>query len=254
MQQTILSKLKEIEQRHQVRVIYACESGSRAWGFPSADSDFDVRFLYIHPTNWYLSVEKGRDVIEEPIVDELDINGWDLRKALGLLYKSNPPLLEWLGSPIVYLEETSVVQSIRAILPQFYSTTNCFAHYYHMAKANFREYLRGDIVRTKKYFYVLRPILAMQWIEQEKGIVPTDFNILVAELVFDPILRTDIENLLRQKRSGVELQSGPRIESISTFIEAEMERFSGFSFNKTERRSIDTLNSIFRQSLEECWG
>ncbi len=170
-----------------------------------------------------------------------------------MLYKSNPPLFEWLGSPIVYLEETSAVQSIRSILPQFYSTANCFAHYYHMAKANFREYLRGDIVRTKKYFYVLRPILAMQWIEREKGVVPTDFNILVAELVTDPILRSDIENLLSQKRSGAELQTGPRIESISGFIESEMERFSEFAFDKSKRGSIETLNTIFLQSLDGCW-
>jgi uncharacterized protein len=254
MRERIITKLREIEEKRSVKVIYACESGSRAWGFPSANSDYDVRFLYIHPINWYLSVVKRRDVIEEPIVDELDINGWDLRKALGLLYKSNPPLLEWLGSPIVYIEETSVVQSIRAILPQFYSSTNCFSHYYHMAKANFREYLKGDIVRTKKYFYVLRPVLAMQWIEREKGIIPTDFNVLVAELISDPILLADIEALLRQKRAGAELQTGPRIDSISSFIESEMERFSGFSFNKTERGSINTLDSMFRQSLSECWG
>jgi uncharacterized protein len=254
MRERIIARLRMLEGQHRVRIVYACESGSRAWGFPSSNSDYDVRFLYIHPVNWYLSVEKRRDVIEEPLVDELDINGWDLKKALGLLYKSNPPLLEWLGSPIVYMEAVAVVRGIRAILPQFYSSANCFAHYYHMAKANFREYLKGDIVRTKKYFYVLRPVLAMQWIERAKGVVPTDFNVLVAELITDPTLLADIETLLEQKRAGAELQAGPRINSVSSFIESEMERFSGFSCDKTERGSIDTLDSIFRQSLDACWG
>jgi len=104
MKQKITSRLQEIEEKEKVRILYACESGSRAWGFPSSDSDYDVRFLYLHPVEWYLSIKKRRDVIESPISEQLDINGWDLQKALLLLRKSNPPLLEWLGSPIIYLE------------------------------------------------------------------------------------------------------------------------------------------------------
>jgi hypothetical protein len=101
MQNAIISKLDEIETRENVLIFYACESGSRAWGFPSSDSNYDIRFLYLRPKDWYLSIDSGRDVIELPILDSLDINGWDLKKALGLLMKSNPSLLEWLDSPIV---------------------------------------------------------------------------------------------------------------------------------------------------------
>jgi uncharacterized protein len=101
--------LSDIEKTHQVKIIYSCESGSRAWGFPSADSDYDVRFLYLHPVDWYLSIEDKRDVIEVPIKNKLDITGWDLRKALQLFRKSNPPLLEWLGSPIVYWERYDII-------------------------------------------------------------------------------------------------------------------------------------------------
>ena len=107
MKSRILSHLREIETTENVRIVYACESGSRAWGFPSADSDYDVRFLYVHPLEWYLSVDVKRDVIERPLQGGLDISGWDLKKALQLFRKSNPPLLEWLGSPIVYLEQYS---------------------------------------------------------------------------------------------------------------------------------------------------
>lgn len=105
MEDTIRSRLDAIQASENVCIVYACESGSRAWGFPSADSDYDVRFIYVRPVEWYLSIDDKRDVIECPVEDGLDINGWDLRKALRLSRKSNPPLLEWLGSPIVYLQK-----------------------------------------------------------------------------------------------------------------------------------------------------
>ena len=152
----------EIERTEGVRLLYACESGSRAWGFASTDSDYDVRFLYLRPREWYLSidVERRRDVIERPIDGLLDINGWDLRKALGLFRKSNPPLLEWLHSPIVYLDRHGVAERLRALLEQYYSPTACFHHYYHMAKGNYREYLKGEEVKLKKY--LLKQLLIYQ--------------------------------------------------------------------------------------------
>ncbi|MEM6906851.1 MAG: nucleotidyltransferase domain-containing protein, partial [Pseudomonadota bacterium] len=100
MRAEIMAKLTGIERDFGVRILFAIESGSRAWGFPSPDSDYDVRFVYVHPTDWYLSLTPGRDVIELPIRDDLDIGGWDLRKALNLLLKPNPVMLEWLSSPI----------------------------------------------------------------------------------------------------------------------------------------------------------
>ena len=88
------AELSRLETEHQVTVLFACESGSRAWGFASPDSDYDVRFLYVHRLPWYLQVEPGRDVIERPLDDELDVCGRELRKALYLLRRSNPTLLE----------------------------------------------------------------------------------------------------------------------------------------------------------------
>ena len=115
--QEILVRLNAVEKDEGVKILYACESGSRAWGFPSRDSDYDVRFVYVHPAEWYLSIdlEKKRDVIERPITDQIDLNGWDLRKALGLYRKSNPPLLEWLNSPIVYWETYGVAAKLRDV-------------------------------------------------------------------------------------------------------------------------------------------
>jgi len=87
VKEEILKRLDQIEREENVRIFYACESGSRAWGFESTDSDWDVLFIYVHPRDWYLSidVEDKRNVIERSINDELDISGWDLRKGLKLL-------------------------------------------------------------------------------------------------------------------------------------------------------------------------
>lgn len=254
MEEKIRSHLAEIEASKNIKIIYACESGSRAWGFPSSDSDYDVRFLYIRPIEWYLSIYSKRDVIERPISDMLDINGWDLKKALQLFRKSNPPLLEWLGSPIIYWEKYSTAQRMRELIPLLYSPTACMYHYLHMAHGNYREYLRGEEVWVKKYFYVLRPILAINWIEQGLGVVPTEFKILVDKLVTDPKLRKEIDKLIEAKRAGEELDRGSRIEPISNFIEREFERLDGKEIHR-ERRSLPDkeLDELFRASIAEVW-
>jgi hypothetical protein len=243
-----------MESEENIRIVYACESGSRAWGFPSADSDFDVRFLYVRPVNWYLSIDEKRDVIERPISDGLDISGWDLKKALRLFRKSNPPLLEWLGSPIVYLEKYSAARKMRRLSASNFSPNACLHHYLHMARGNFRDYLKGDEVWVKKYFYVLRPILAMNWIEKGWGVVPTDFNILVREIVKDPTLKLEIDRLLMEKRAGAELARGPRVAPISAFIEGELARWEHHEIvNQKTSMSLDALDELFRETLEEVW-
>src|SRR5450755_2879949 len=94
MLETIKQKLYELETNQNIRILYACESGSRAWGFPSPDSDFDVRFIYARTTNDYLSIHEIKDVIDLPVNEVLDIGGWDIKKALKLFLKSNAPLYE----------------------------------------------------------------------------------------------------------------------------------------------------------------
>ena len=254
VEETIRSHLRQIEGAENIRIVYACESGSRAWGFASTDSDYDVRFLYVRPLAWYLSIDDRRDVLERSISDGLDISGWDLRKSLRLFLKSNPPLLEWLGSPIVYLEQYTVAAKMRRLAPEYYSPTACLYHYLHMARGNFRDYLRGDTVWVKKYFYVLRPILAMNWIEKGLGVVPTDFRVLVGQLVTQPQLKSEIDRLLRVKAAGAELDRGPRIAPISEFIESELERWEGREiFGHNKKLSTESLDRLFRESVAEVW-
>ncbi len=256
MNEIIEAALHQVQEEHGFKIVYACESGSRAWGFPSEDSDYDVRFLYLNPPDWYLSVdlEDRSDVFEQPITGNLDVSGWDLRKALRLLRKSNPPLLEWLNSPIIYIETPTIVRRLRELIPEFYSPIACGYHYLHMAQGNYREYLKGDIVWLKKYFYVLRPLLAIRWIEKEKTAVPMEFGTLVARLVTDPSLKRAIEELLKAKRDGKELDRGPMIPEISNFIEAELARLEKQMPNQVgPKPRIEKLNEIFRFALETAW-
>lgn len=219
---SVQQELRRIELAHDVRVLYACESGSRAWGFASRDSDYDVRFIYVHSRDWYLSIEDRRDVIEEPVREGLDLSGWELRKALRLLRKSNPPLLEWLKSPVVYAWDEAFVADFKELADAYYSPARGFQHYLHMALGNAREYLKHDLVWTKKYLYVLRPLLACRWIERNMGQVPMRFDELVEGVVEDANLRAAIANLLARKRAGDELGRAPKDPVLSAYIDREL--------------------------------
>ena len=257
MRERVLETLTTIEAEHRVKVLYACESGSRAWGFASADSDYDVRFLYLQRPEWYLSIwmDRHRDVIELPIDNSLDVSGWDLRKALQLFRKTNPPLLEWLGSPIIYLERYSVAQQMRELAPLCYSPIACLYHYYKMAKGNYRDYLKGNTVWVKKYFYVLRPVLAVIWLERDMGVVPTPFRELVEGVVESEALKEAIGQLVDKKRAGQELDRGPRDPLISEFLERELARMEKVDFEKRVGAcAMDELDALFRWALEEVWG
>lgn len=225
MRAQIMEELAAIEARHEVTVLFACESGSRGWGFASPDSDYDVRFIYVNRLPWYLTVTPRRDVIELPISGELDINGWDLRKALGLMRESNPTLLEWLRSPIVYREDAQAMPRFRALSEAVFSNARGWHHYASMAKKNFREHLQAETVRYKKYLYVLRPLLAARWIRMRPGVPPMRFADL-AQHTLDPVrdaaLIDEINALLEVKMRAGEAATSPRWPGIHAFIEAEL--------------------------------
>jgi len=218
VRERVLKALTEIEEKHAVRVLFACESGSRGWGFASPDSDYDVRFIYVHRLPWYLTVGAQRDVIELPISDELDVSGWELRKALQLLANSNPTLLEWLDSPVVYRQDDVWVKRVKAMQAGFFSGMRVRHHYLAMARKNFRGYLQGESMRLKKYLYVLRPLLAAQWVDEGRGMPPMRFAELVDGLVNDTALREEINALLAIKMRAGEAEYSPRWPRIHAFI------------------------------------
>jgi len=246
--------LTAIETAERVRILYAVESGSRAWGFASTNSDWDVRFIYVRSLDWYLSVRNRRDVLEIPIDDGLDASGWDIRKALYLFGKSNPPLLEWLRSPLVYREALTTTERLRKLSIDFFSPVSCMHHYLRMAERNYREYLQGEKVWLKKYFYVLRPVLACCWIKQHGSMPPMEFGKLVDDQLPDEV-RPNVDQLLQRKRSGDELDEGPRIPEINEFVEQTIERLRVSSETLADVRRPDpsVLDLVFRECLAEAW-
>jgi uncharacterized protein len=256
MKEKILAEIEKIEEEYEVKICLAVESGSRAWGFPSKDSDYDVRFIYVHKKNWYLSIDQKRDVIELPINDLLDINGWELSKALRLFRKSNPPLMEWLHSGIVYYQAFSLVDKLKAIQNQVFLPQSALYHYLNMAKGNFREYLRGDQVKIKKYFYVLRPVLACLWIERYNLIPPIEFQTLVEELLEEGQLKQEIQTLLARKINGDELNLEPKVTFINDFLENEINRLEEYTktLQKSKEDMTPILDDLFREVLDEVWA
>ncbi len=248
----VLDALKAIEATHAVRVLFACESGSRGWGFSSPDSDYDCRFVYAHPSDWYLTVDEftkpgqpQRDVIELPIADDLDVSGWDLRKALRLVGKSNQALLEWLRSPIVYRQDDRARTALQAIAERFYLPAAAFHHYLSMAHSNDRGYLRGERVRTKRYLYVIRPVLACRWIMRHSKPPPMAFKALLDSELPDGPVREAIDKLLIVKRRSSEVADAPPIPEIADFLEREPHSLDASGFGS--RRNLPD-----RAELDQC--
>ena len=253
MRDQIIERLRKIELENKVVILYACESGSRAWGFPSADSDYDIRFIYVHPRDWYLTIQDKRDVLEFPLVQSFDFSGWDIRKALGLFRRSNPPFLEWLGSPIVYQEKGSFASHLRDLSKQYYSPASCIYHYLHMAQGNYRDYVRGEDIRLKKYFYLLRPILAIEWIEQGNGVAPTAFSTLLEGIALKTDLKQEINGLMALKEAGGEADRVPQSPMVNQFIETELKRLTNQTQNyQNSPASFEVLDEIFRTTLREA--
>ncbi|MDN3015018.1 nucleotidyltransferase domain-containing protein [Paenibacillus sp. BSR1-1] len=256
MRERILEEINRIENQYNVKICYAVESGSRAWGFPSKDSDYDVRFIYVHKKEWYLSIDQKRDVIELPINELLDINGWEIRKALRLFKKSNPPLMEWLHSGIVYYQAFSLVEKMRTIQNQVFLPQSALHHYLNMAKGNYRDYLQVEHVKIKKYFYVLRPILACKWIEKYNTVPPNEFQELVKDLLKEGQLKDEINTLLMRKIKGDELNLEPKVAAINEFIEKEINRIEVYTKTLSVSKEDITpmLDELFREILEEVWS
>ena len=246
MDSSIKLKLTEIEEQHDIRILYACESGSRAWGFASPDSDYDVRFVYVHSTDHYLSIEDKAEVIEMDVNDILDINGWELRKALRLFRNSNAALYEWLQSPLVYQKETHFYDTIMAMTPQYFSLRAGMHHYMSMTRSCFEKELQGDTVRLKKYFYALRPILAALWIAEKRELPPMEFGKLRKFL--RPDLNVIVDNLLKIKSEADEKYRIETVRPLNDFIWESLLKCEEVAQDLEPHKSeIGDLDALFRQ-------
>lgn len=200
----IPAHLKDIEYRFNVKVLLAVESGSRAWGFESKNSDWDVRFIYVHKPEWYFRVEEQRDVIEHIYEDDVDLAGWELRKALSLLRRSNPSLLEWFHSPKVYYIDEEFGKRIAEVEKDFFNPVKSMYHYYRIYNKHNERYLQQEGYHMKRFLYYLRGVLACQWIERNRTIPPVRFKELYEAMVTDADIKAKIEALVEIKREGKE--------------------------------------------------
>lgn len=249
MNDIIRQKLTEIEKQESIKIIFAVESGSRAWGFSSPDSDYDVRFIYVRPTEHYLKLERKRDVIEWQLDETLDINGWDFQKTLRLLHSSNPTLFEWSRSPIVY-KNSDDWQRLMPVINDYFLAKSGVYHYLHMAARNNREFLQLAQVKLKKYFYVLRPILACKWILDKNSPPPMIFTELAAAELEDG-LKPVVSELLDKKINLPEIEMIPRIDALNEYIDREIQnlRAAVAEMPEVRRQDYSRLNEIFLQAL-----
>ena len=249
MNKLVPEKLREIEAQYGVEILWAIESGSRSWGFASPDSDFDVRFIYKRPLMEYLRLEPARDVIELPVDDTWDVNGWDLDKTLKLLAKSNPTLYEWLNSPIMY-RKTDFLQRIEPLLTMCFSEKRMLHHYLNIAKNDMARNLQGEMVKTKKYFYALRPVMACEWILKHHSAPPVPFNGLV-DTVLPEKMKPHIDNLLDLKMNAPEDTRITHISEIDDYLNDEVNIISAFLDESEWSNPVcwDQLDDFFYEEI-----
>ena len=261
MKEHIIDVIQQIEIDHDVKVLFACESGSRAWGFPSKDSDYDVRFIYIHKPEWYLSIDQKRDVMEIPAKDSisipvdplLDMSGWELTKALRLLRKSNPSILEWLASPIVYDQSVSVVDRMKELEQKLFSPVASLHHYINMAKGNFHHHEEGVI---KDYLNVFRPLLAALWIEKYHASPQLEFQKLLEDLLAPGEVKDAVALLLKRKIAGEEKNLEPWPEVMNGYVSETIQHLEAYVKSLKIGRPVPTeeLDRLFRNALREVWN
>jgi uncharacterized protein len=248
MEKKILEKLKEIEQTKNVEILFACESGSRAWGFASPDSDYDIRFIYKHDFDYYLSLWEKPDVIEFMTEDDLDGSGWDLRKTVKLLAKSNAPLLEWLFSPVVYYENEAFATQMRDLAKQCFSPIACLHHYLGTTK-NFMDVCEQEHVKLKSYFYALRTALAGKWIIENNSFPPVDFLEL---LLIAPLnVQEKIKELMAIKALQNEIYLHPKEVLITDFL-LETVKFNQENASRlgSGKKMSEELDEVFRRMIK----
>lgn len=251
MKTIIVDKLKEIEKANNIKIVFACESGSRAWGFPSTDSDFDVRFVYVRNVEDYLSVRDVKDHLSFPITDELDVYGWDLKKILVLMLKSNTTIFEWLQSPEIYYEDKTFREVLWQLSQHFFSRRSNTFHYLGIAKSALAALEENNEIKIKKLFYVLRPLLAAQWCLEKEKIAPMTMTDLLEILPKNDQVKTAIAELIQYKETTKEEDRIVVGRELREFIHTTFERIAetGKSLGK-DTFEAEMLDTFFQKTIQ----
>ncbi|SOD12756.1 DNA polymerase beta superfamily protein [Pedobacter xixiisoli] len=248
MKTTIINKLKEIEITNNIKILFACESGSRGWEFPSPDSDYDVRFIYVGPLNFYLSVLEKDDHLGFPINDELDIYGWDLRKVLKLIKKSNTTPFEWLQSPIVYSEQENFKNDLWQLCQSYFYRKTNINHYLGIAHGALATIVNEDEIKIKKLFYVLRPLLSAKWCLDKETIAPMTIGPLLT--LMPENLKVMVEELIALKAELAESFMVKIDSNLKIYINEQFEicRNAAMKLPK-ESFEAEMLDTFFRNTI-----
>lgn len=248
--EAVLAVLRAAEEARVVRVLFAAESGSRAWGFASPDSDWDVRAIYVHPRDWYLRIaEKPADTFEAMRPGDIDLSAWELRKALRLFAKSNVPLLEWLGSPIVYLDRDNFGDRLRALVPRFFDPRGAAWHHLAMQRSALADLAPDGTIRIKKLCYALRSALSVRWIVARASMPPVPFPELFAASDLDPDAREAINDILAAKRDASE-RDRTTLPSILSALFAENEAIVPVAASlKKGNSNVEVLDELLQLIL-----
>ncbi len=240
----ITEKLRRIEHEYDVKILLAVESGSRAWGFASPDSDYDVRFIYVHKPEWYFRVARQPDTIEYMSGDRLlDFSGWELRKTLQLLSKTNPNLSDWLLTDKIYLFEDEFLHVIREVQSKFYNPIHAMYHFFNIAKRHDEAYLRRNGCMLKKFLYFLRGLLACEYIEQYQQHPPVDFRELVDLTISDGNLKGAVNSLLELKTKSKEHDS--------VIVDEALQNYAYGLYNEREKKLADFRPALNDRSLSD---
>ena len=252
MEKRIKEKLREVEKEYGISILLACETGSRAWGFPSPDSDYDVRFIYRYPASNYLALDNPKDSIEY-LKEDLDLVGWDIRKSLQLLLKSNAALFERLQSPIIYQQQAGFRELLHALAPAFFSGRAGLHHYSSMAFNYYKACAPLVEVKLKSYFYLLRTTLASLWIVEHQSMPPLQFQELLP-LVSDTCIRHKIEKLRRLKAEANETYLHPKEESLEHYCRQILNYCEPLKDTFTRQPGdSQKLNNLFQTIIQEPW-
>ena len=242
-------KLKEIEKEYGIRILYAAESGSRAWGTHAPDSDFDVRFIYIRPREDYLRLEQMRDVLEFPIEDGWDMAGWDLKKMLQLLHNANSQIYEWFASPVVYLDD-GFSHRIRSLLEEYFSVKTAVYHYLHQADMKMKQQKHAEPTKVKHYLYRFQHLAAAQWILAQHTPTPVSFRELMK--LFPEEIRQEAFALLQKKTIPPQTPLMPHSPFLDAWLQEERDRISQFmeQLPREPEKPWEPLDRFFLSELD----
>ena len=249
MMENIKQILRAIEATYKVKIIYACETGSRAWGFPSPDSDYDVRFIYRHERDWYLSLNDRKDTVE--MMDgDFDVTGWDLRKCLKLLKKSNVPLIERFQSPIIYFTDETFKQDFLKLINAYYSPIASFYHHHSLATKFWNKLKGKEKIKLKAYFYLVRSLLSCNWIVRDKTVLPMHIEGLMKYV--DEETKNELRKLIELKDTVGEKYLHLMTENMQTTVESLFQFVDGLKNNLAANNQDPTLlNNFFLKTINE---